>query len=220
MRHGSIKTQVLLCVFTFCLVVVGFLQWRTLDETEQIFKIEQRPWISVENIDVVEGTKERDDFPSFVLSYTLKNVGHLPAIVALDAAVISDPSQSKLDQMWWLRQQKICDERKTDISSKHEWIYPGGDKVQFEIFPGKEWPYILPSRMTDSVKGLSDYAPRIIGCIIYQSVEDEILHEAPFFASITIDDGIPTRSHVPNISREANGPRLIVKAISMTGKAD
>ena len=38
-------TQIILAAFTLGLVIVGFLQWRTLDKTDATLKATQRPWI-------------------------------------------------------------------------------------------------------------------------------------------------------------------------------
>jgi hypothetical protein len=37
--------QWLLCIFTGLLILVGYLQWRTLDKTDATLKAEQRPWM-------------------------------------------------------------------------------------------------------------------------------------------------------------------------------
>jgi hypothetical protein len=211
--------QGLLVLFTFGLVTVGALQWQTLDKTDDTFRIGQRPWVTISGINVLEGTS-LEGVPRFKLGYVLKNIGHLPAYVAVSANIIVGPITDIPTEQFWAEQRNVCRDRKADIR-KRGWVHDLGGKIPFVVFPNDTWPYHLYSTLAGSLEGVQTYRPDIMGCIIYQSTLDEILHQAPFFGVISVDDGNPDRDHIPELDKGTSVPsKLVVKAISMTGEAD
>jgi hypothetical protein len=67
----------LLTLFTLALVVVGILQWRTLDKTDETLKLQQRAWIGPANARLANTLAEGRDIHILI---DVKNFGKEPAI--------------------------------------------------------------------------------------------------------------------------------------------
>jgi hypothetical protein len=71
--------QWLLCIFTGLLIVVGYLQWRTLDKTDATLKAEQRPWIQFD-VPTKSALGWGGTELSGLMVFHLLNTGHSPAL--------------------------------------------------------------------------------------------------------------------------------------------
>src|SRR5665213_2222920 len=103
---------------------VGIAQWCILSGTLSQMREDQRPWVSVKGIAFREGdTKLDPKAPKFPLAFSLKNIGHLPAIVAVRAIAILEAEN------WETVQQEQC-RSDADLS-----------KSPFLIFPDDTFPF-------------------------------------------------------------------------------
>ena len=71
------------------LVVVGFLQYTVYMRQAGIMEIEQRPWVSLESIEILSGLKFKTGVAEFSVGYELKNVGHSPSFNTMFYIVVT-----------------------------------------------------------------------------------------------------------------------------------
>jgi len=158
--------------FTLALVIVGILQWLTLEKTDETFKAQQRPWIQ---FDVVmdSGLAWTGTELSMLVHLEFKNTGMSPAL---------NVRQTHRTLLFWddasarQIQEEFCD---VLDSSKQDF----GDSV----FP-KSSPRPLPTLFEIEKEEITRFKatppaflrPLVIGCVSYISSVDRSIHNTGF----------------------------------------
>jgi hypothetical protein len=188
-------------------------------------KFAQRPWIGISVVDGIEvrsSDPKRAPWPTYVgntatfeLSFRLKNVGHSPAVVLVEAKATLDTDR------WQKLQEEICDSARIAILKRGK----EGWGARYTVFPGGEvFPYFLPVTL-DVDKIRDTYTPKIVGCVMYAAL-DEVPRKTPFVGTMSVEDPKDQRPRgdiTPIRLSDRTAPencRLYVKDISIAGDAD
>jgi hypothetical protein len=174
----------LTAIFTLALAILAYYAWneakggtKALRGQLEAMQSDQRPWITVTEINVVGKPTLRDGRPFFPrIQYIIKNVGRSAGFVRAGSFTITGP-----DKGWEGQQAELCD--KLSSSEINTWL----------VIPGGEFSYMFPdstiesqslgSRL-DDIGGKS--TPKIFGCVVYRSVDiaDRAVHKTGFVATV------------------------------------
>ena len=102
---------------------------------------EERVWIDLKEINVVQVGKTQEPTKPYILAYMLTNTGHLPVSVTIVSEIVSDSYQ-----FWSLEQDSKCDKKFIEIL-QNGWPNKTIDSVQYIVFPGDTWPYNVSSKV-------------------------------------------------------------------------
>lgn len=111
--------------FTAVLVGVAWMQWSTLEKTDETLKAAQRPWVSLQNMIVASDLLWNRDGGVMTINFVIKNTGHSPAVRSFTEAkgyvfFGTDPNPQT-------SQEKFCGEaRKHNIGDA---IFPGDNVI-------------------------------------------------------------------------------------------
>lgn len=159
--------QGLLCLFTFFLVGVGALQWRTLEKTNQTLKTDQRAWLAPKPIDYQPEffMHPNPPYSPAVIKFNFKNTGKEPARLITRAI-----NYRFLDNAWDVPQinqrmneilgNKTCDQILTDDNGS-------------SIFPddGQSMSFSLTEKDSQVVLQGGHYL-MIGGCLVYRTISE------------------------------------------------
>jgi hypothetical protein len=165
--------QGLLVIFTLGLVVVGVLQWRTLDKSDATLKAAQRPWIEFD-AKIIGPLEYIGEQLTILVQLGLKNSGHSPAINVRSMGTTRFFGDD-LD----LRhiQQQLCDSLNTVQGEWGATIFPNNTPrphpMLFEISKDAIEKF--------KAKGAGHYTrPLLIGCVSYLDSADMARHDTGF----------------------------------------
>lgn len=163
----------LLAAFTALLVVVGWLQWRTLEKTDLTLKAEQRPWIQFD-VSEKSGLAWAGTEISGVITFRLINSGHSPA---LNVRAFSNTLLVWDDDRARKVQDGLCD------------AFHGGSEQGYgvTIFPNNS-PYpqfvtidMLQPEIDQFKASPPAFArPIVVGCVTYFYSADHSIHDTRF----------------------------------------
>jgi len=131
------NATVWMAIFTAAVVGVGFLQFRTLDKTDQTLKAAQRPWVSVGPVQPVSDFEYTNSGASLAVAFGLSNYGHSPALnVEMDSEMRIFASGSAINFQALKRQNIICDRLRTrpiGNSGNGFTLIPNGPSIYQEV---------------------------------------------------------------------------------------
>jgi hypothetical protein len=169
--------------WTVGLVLVGLLtagvlslQWGTFEKTDQTLKAEQRPWVSLQGMDVVSDLIWRPDGAHLDIHFVLKNTGHTPAIRAF--------THSKAFVMFGREpnpqtaHNKFCEEVRKNVVG--DAIFPGDTVIQPQglLFERAD---VDTAMRTAPVKLLS---AMILICVNYRFLDDSSVHQTTYIFTL------------------------------------
>jgi hypothetical protein len=205
-------------LFTALLVIVGALQFCSLEKTDDTLKstvyARQRPWISVTDIRNIQPFEGVGAY--FLLEFDLKNYGRTPTIVALKTRIIIAEAEG---DAWKEYPAKLCTDADREIE-KFKWM----------IFPDATLSYRdeVHAVEIDRMKiGSNDFVPTIVGCVAYGSdIGKPRRHQSPFIANISREKCPSTRKRGDYdgakfnvLLKDAPADSICVRDISMLGDA-
>lgn len=138
-------------------------QTEIMEHQVKLSEVVERPWIAVDNTEVVSPLTFKNDEAILQIKFNLRNTGHVPAahtIILGKFFFRSLYSSKEIDDVWTLCEQF----RATPIETR------GGSGIS--IFPDQRQPMIYAVKMApDDVKKLGSQpisgAPTFAGCIDY-----------------------------------------------------
>jgi hypothetical protein len=170
----------LLILFTMVLALfTGMLWWSTdklwkagekqADLTKQALISSQRAWISV-SLKADSDFRAIKGYAEVALSLTVHNIGHTPAIRA--HTIMEIVSHSKMIPV---QLRKLCASALEPDDERSRLVLPN------ESYERKWGPTYRPG--ADELSGA--FWPHIIGCVSYQVLGDETVHQTAFVYGIT-----------------------------------
>lgn len=213
---------------TAVIALVAFLQWRTLENTDQTLRLAQRPWIGTDKIEALKWPTREGEEVVFGLRYFLKNVGHSPAVVFVHARVFVVLEASKLE--FQKLQSEVCKTARKEVDKRDG----SGWGLKYAVLPNDTFPYDREDeKLTDENLNVAkvgrigkEYRAVIVGCVLYMSPLDKETHKTPFYGWMSVDDSkdqlkreIINPIRISDLKAPKNR-QLIVKAISIAGDAD
>ena len=174
---GDRVIQILLAAFTFGIVIVGYLQWRTLAKTDATLKAAQRPWIEFD-VPQTEALGWIGTEFGALAHFGLKNSGHSPALnvrgVSKTLLVWANLDVHKI-------QDELCAEfNQAKEDGYGETVFPNNPPLEhsmlFEILP----PEIARFKATAP----KFPRPLVIGCFSYFFYADHSVHNTGFMYMI------------------------------------
>jgi hypothetical protein len=210
-------------VATLGLVFVAFLQWRTLQKTDETLKatlnLAHRPWVGVEKIETRSWpTTQADGKVHLDLSVTLKNVGKSPAVVLVSGGAILSTED------WKPKQKKRCADTKSAVQRS-------GFGDEWTVLPDQLWPYHISLLLETPLSELKkmagmEFVIRIVGCVVYRSTFDDAIYTTSFVAMTSVEDpkleeprGVLHPIKVSDLGAPAKDRWVIIKDLSMAGES-
>jgi hypothetical protein len=182
------NATVWIAMFTAVAVVIGFLQFRILDQTDQTLKAAQRPWVKVDP-QIAGPLTYTSDEARVNIAFVLKNTGNSPAInVQIDPeiALHIQPKKNYIQQML-----EICNRVKATPDDNA--------LLGHAIFPGDIFTYkiSLAKRRAEIENALSEFqnggkeeffSPVIVGCVSYRFAYQRGRHVTQFIVELSKKD--------------------------------
>lgn len=175
-----VRSTSIVAVFTALLFGAAVLQFCAMRGQQNIMQgqldameRDQRPWVGAPiEIKNVVSTDNKVIFTAI-----FENTGHVPTrSFYIDGAIISNKYYP-----WYGEVIKTCKEMKTKGLNNFSAIPHGKWPVRFNEMPSSLGKFYTVS----SIKELTD--PYIIGCVIYGSPIDKIVHQTGFSSRLVID---------------------------------
>jgi hypothetical protein len=163
-------------IFAGGLLLVAYLQWRTLEKTDLTMKAEQRPWIQFD-VPARSGLSWAGNENSGLMTFRLINSGHSPA---LNVRAFSNTLLVWDDECARKVQDMLC-----------EAFHSGGEEGYGDtIFPNNSprERYVTIDIMADEIEKfkanppsiLTFRGPIVVGCVTYFYNADHSVHDTGF----------------------------------------
>jgi hypothetical protein len=200
------NATVCMALFTAAVVVVGILQYGTLDRTDQTLRAAQRPWVSVAP-QIAGPLTYTPDEARVVIAFVLKNTGNSPAI-----NVQLDPEIALANQDYIKRMLVIC--RRDETSPEDSTL---NALMGHTIFPHDSFTYVMNIgiRRTEIDAALNElyhnnrktnddwFAPEIVGCVSYRFPYQSGRHVTQFV--LDLRKNYPPRPNTPLTFKMSDG---------------
>lgn len=169
--------------FTAVLVIVAWLQWNTLEKTDQTFKAAQRPWLEF-SVQIMGGWAWAQDELTMFVKFGLRNTGHSPA---LNVRGFNKTFLVWDDDLVRKTQEQLCDE----FDNPPPYTHPGSANKEegygYTIFPDNPpldhfMIFEIPKTEIDKFKAKPPVFPRpiAVGCFSYFYGADHSAHDTGF----------------------------------------
>jgi hypothetical protein len=162
----------ILAIFTGILAIVAYLQWLTLEKTDQTLKLQQRAWIAPGRLIAPQNFIEQKD-EAVAIGLTFQNVGKEPAIELNEQikADIVETSRWRDDAFIEVKVREMLGKRCENFNTS-----PDGRA----IFPGTPAAQYVDLEADKAIKASKDqtHFALMVGCFAYRTLNE--VHRSRF----------------------------------------